>query len=54
MNPASTATVPQRSAKPASTNYDVTRIIRMSREELQAQRLHEMAEIFMDAFEVAR
>jgi hypothetical protein len=52
VNPASTATVPQRSTTPASTNYDVTRTIRLSREELRKQRLHELANIFESAFEV--
>jgi hypothetical protein len=56
VNPASTTVVPQRSDNHTNqtTSYDVTRTIRMSREELRKQRLHEMADIFMDAFEAAR
>jgi hypothetical protein len=32
-------------------SYDVVRVVRLTREELRKQRLHEMAELFMDAFE---
>ena len=33
-------------------SYDIARTIRMTREEWRKQRLHEMADAFMDAFEV--
>ena len=54
MNLSSTAAVPQRTdSKPSkSTGYEITQTIRMSREEWRNQRLHEIADAFMDAFEV--
>ena len=49
----STAAVPQRSdSEPSKSTYDIAQTIRMSREEWRNQRLHEMADAFMDAFEV--
>jgi hypothetical protein len=34
------------------SSYDITQIIRMTREEWRVQRLHDMANIFLEAFEV--
>jgi hypothetical protein len=36
---------------PVTSGYHIAQTIRLSREELRKQRLHEMADIFMDAFE---
>jgi hypothetical protein len=55
MSLAPTALVPQRTDNNSGTSpcssYEFTRTIRMSREELRIQRLHEMAVIFEDAFD---